>query len=254
MLYGEQAKAQATSTCQSRLVGYARAERCRAKIVEAEVPRPTVVISELAKQERRPLTQDQRRQLSERRLLDAATDLVAESGAAKLILAAIGERAGYSRGMVRERFGSKSGLMAALVRDIQERFVTAVLAPAIGAAKGLKAAEACVHATLRSLEGGDSLGPAFLTLVGESLALDPDLRSSLARVGANYRRRFAGYVEQAIGEGDVREDQSPEAAAFLIVGVLIGLAIQFLVDPEGMEIESMRVHALDLLHRALTTA
>ena len=215
----------------------------------AEDPRSNVVISELAKQERRPLTQDQRRQLSERRLLDAATDLVAEQGAARLTLAAIGERAGYSRGMVRERFGSKSGLMAALVSDIQDRFVTTVLAPAIGASSGLKAAEACVDATLRSLEGGDSLGPAFLTLVGESLALEPDLRLSLARVATNYRGRFARYIEEAIGAGDVRENQPPEAAAFLIVGVLIGLAMQFLVDREAMEIDSMRAHALDLLHR-----
>jgi AcrR family transcriptional regulator len=203
----------------------------------------TPLITELASRERRPLTQDQRRRVSERRLLDAATDLVAEKGAAKLTLAAIGDRAGYSRGMVTERFGSKRGLMAALVVDIQDRVTTQILEPAIAQKRGLPAIEACIDATLIALGSDDRVGLAFLTLIGESLALDPELRSGLARVGSNFRRRFAIYVEEAIDDGSIRSTDSPTSSAFLLLGVLIGLATQYLVDREATSIESMQADA-----------
>jgi AcrR family transcriptional regulator len=51
------------------------------------------------------LTQAERRARSERSLLDAAEQLFAEKGSHRTSLAEIGERAGYSRGLVGERFG-----------------------------------------------------------------------------------------------------------------------------------------------------
>jgi len=47
-------------------------------------------------------------------LLDAAADLIAEGGYEAMTLAAVGERAGYSRGLVTARFGSKDQLLEAL--------------------------------------------------------------------------------------------------------------------------------------------
>ena len=62
--------------------------------------------------------QKERSSLSTRRLLDAAGELISEGGYAAMTLAAVGERAGYSRGLVSARFGSKRELVEALVERI----------------------------------------------------------------------------------------------------------------------------------------
>src|ERR1700748_893308 len=61
-------------------------------------------------------TQAERAAESDRRLLRAALKLIAERGYRNTSLAAIGEEAGYSRGLVNDRFGSKAGLLWALVK------------------------------------------------------------------------------------------------------------------------------------------
>ena len=52
-------------------------------------------------------------------LLSAAAEIVVESGVPAVTLAAVAERAGYSRGMVTHHFGSKRGLLDALARSAQ---------------------------------------------------------------------------------------------------------------------------------------
>src|ERR1700759_1067408 len=63
-------------------------------------------------------TQAERSAESDRRMLRAALKLIGERGYRGTSLAAIGEEAGYSRGLVNERFGSKSGLLWALVKNM----------------------------------------------------------------------------------------------------------------------------------------
>src|SRR3546814_12482747 len=59
-------------------------------------------------------TQEERTALSDQRMTDAAVALIVEHGIAAATLAAIGERAGYSRGLVTHRFGTKARLLAHL--------------------------------------------------------------------------------------------------------------------------------------------
>ena len=51
-------------------------------------------------------------------MLAAAVDLILEHGTDKTTLAAIGEKAGYSRGLATYRFGSKAGLYDTLCKSI----------------------------------------------------------------------------------------------------------------------------------------
>ena len=56
----------------------------------------------------------QRREESERRMLDAALAIVARRGTVRMTLAEVGEAAGYSRGLPAHHIGSKAGLVQAL--------------------------------------------------------------------------------------------------------------------------------------------
>jgi len=59
-------------------------------------------------------TQAERTAISDRAMLDAAIDLILEHGTDKTTLAAIGEKAGYSRGLATYRFGSKAGWVGSI--------------------------------------------------------------------------------------------------------------------------------------------
>ncbi len=65
----------------------------------------------------RGLTQPERVELSNRRLLQAAAKLIVEKGWEATTAAEIGRRAGYSRAMVHARFGSKDAILEAFLHE-----------------------------------------------------------------------------------------------------------------------------------------
>ena len=75
-------------------------------------------------------TQQQRRDQAETALLNAAAELAVEHGVRSLTLARVGERAGYSRGIVTHHFGSKRALLERLARATQTGFVPGLRRPA----------------------------------------------------------------------------------------------------------------------------
>src|SRR3954451_8966911 len=64
-------------------------------------------------------TQRERREETERKVLAAATALIAQHGSRALTLAAVGEAAGYSRGIVSHHFGSRENLLRAVMHHAQ---------------------------------------------------------------------------------------------------------------------------------------
>jgi AcrR family transcriptional regulator len=75
----------------------------------------------MAAAERR--TQAERRAEAEERILAAAIRLVGEKGLGALTLADAGAAAGYSRALPAHYFGSRDGLVAALVDRVMRQFV-----------------------------------------------------------------------------------------------------------------------------------
>lgn len=69
------------------------------------------------------LSKDARR----KQLLESATAIVAKSGADALTLGSLADRAGISKPVVYEHFGTRSGLLIALYRQIDDRQVKALV-------------------------------------------------------------------------------------------------------------------------------
>src|SRR5438105_1028148 len=67
-------------------------------------------------------TQRERRELSRNRMLEAAVTLVARQGSSRTTLSEIGQRSGYTHGLVSHRFGSKGQLVRALIEKLQGNF------------------------------------------------------------------------------------------------------------------------------------
>src|ERR1019366_10503490 len=81
---------------------------------------PALMEHTLQKPPPRRRTQAERRDQSERGLVEAAIAVVSEDGVSAATFEAIGRRGGYSRGLVGQRFGSKLGLIEAVIAYLHE--------------------------------------------------------------------------------------------------------------------------------------
>ena len=94
-------------------------------------------------------TQAERRAETERRVLDATMAIIAAHGVRAVTMAAVGEAAGYSRGIVNHQFGTRQALMAAVAETVQARF-----APTASGLTGRERVVAMAGAYLVSLPPG----------------------------------------------------------------------------------------------------
>jgi AcrR family transcriptional regulator len=190
-------------------------------------------------------TQRERREETERKVLAAATELIAERGSRALSLAEVGEAAGYSRGIVTHHFGSRENLLHAVVRDAQ---TFTLPEPGDHAADWL--AET-VRAYLKNVTSRRPAARAFLQMWGEAIAADPVLMPLYAKQDARFRRLLADKVREGIRDGSVRSDADPGATAVLLIGLLRGTALQLISTPPPRRVKAIIDEAERSTRRAL---
>jgi len=190
-------------------------------------------------------TQSDRRQQSESELLRAAAALIAEQGTAAATFENIGARAGYSRGLVTQRFGSKQGLIEALIARLQARIQGLLDDRHLDALDGLEAILAFVDIFLRNLAKDGELRAYFVLMAG-AVAEVSELRGPFAAAHKEVEIRLEGLVLRGQAEGVIRPGLNPDAAALIVGSLLLGLSTQLLVDP-GLNLEPIRETSLATL-------
>lgn len=173
--------------------------------------------------------QAERSERSGRALLVAAAELVAEGGLQSLTFVAIGERAGYSRGMVSARFGSKEGLLDALVDRLiaisthrSARWATGDtgLEAVLGVLIGLRDSTARNSTELRALHA----------LMFETRG-DPDFNAKFAAYCLSLRDRLASLVRRGVDDGSISPAVNPDSEAAIIVAAMGSAAYQPAIEP-----------------------
>jgi AcrR family transcriptional regulator len=184
-------------------------------------------------------TQEQRSASSEKGLLGAALELIAERGFRASSLQAIGERAGYSRGLVSHRFGSKEGLLRQLVTRMLDRWATDVRGPAVGDRVGIEALTAVAGVHRKAIERTPDGVRALYMLLFESLVDMPGLRKEMARLDRQLREGTERSLRAGVKAGTIRADVDVPAQAALFLAVLRGITLQWLVAPNALDLESV---------------
>jgi AcrR family transcriptional regulator len=191
--------------------------------------------------------QAERSAASTEAMLSAAIELILDQGA-RVSMMAIGQRSGFSHGLVLARFGSKAGLIKAVTREVQHRFVEGVTSASQGA-KGLTSLLGLVDAFFAALGERSTIGRAFYVLLGESLGPDPHLRAAFVRADEAFRHYVQRMLEEAQATGEVDSSVSAPATAILLVGMLRGVAMQYCVNPAAFETDDVRAQARALVER-----
>ena len=175
---------------------------------------------------------------STRRMLHAAYEILAERGCAGLTLQAVGERAGYSRGLPTQRFGSKAGLVAAMLESALERWNEEVLGPRLAGRSGVAALRALIDAWGELARADPAALRSHATLLLEAASPNqPELRRRVAEYHVGLRTQVARLIEAGVRSGELRADLDAEAEAALLAASLRGLAYQWLLDPDGFALD-----------------
>jgi AcrR family transcriptional regulator len=191
-------------------------------------------------------TQKERREQAEAALLAAAAELVVEHGVRSLTLARVGERAGYSRGLVTHHFGSKQALLERLARASQAGFVPGLH----GLPPGLDRLLRLIDGYVGALGEVGVLNRAFLLLWAEATTA-PDLAPIFRERDAAFRADLREDVAAGIADGAIRPDVVPDEVAIAVVGQLRGVGLQRLLDPGVVDTERLRRSVTEHWRRAL---
>ncbi|MDQ1033802.1 AcrR family transcriptional regulator [Streptomyces sp. V3I8] len=192
-------------------------------------------------------TQKQRREEAEAALLGAAAELVDEQGVRALTLARVGERAGYSRGLVTHYFGSKQTLIERLAHAAQAGFVPGL----DGLPPGLDRLLRLIDGYVAGLGRMGLLNRVFLKLWTEA-ATAPELAQVFRRRTEAFHDDLCEDLTAGIADGTIRADVTPRLTAIALVAQLRGIGMQRLVDPERVDTELLRSQVTGHWSRALT--
>ncbi len=184
------------------------------------------------------MTQAERTALSDTRMLNAAKELIAEHGTHNTTLREVGERAGYSRGLASNRFGSKEGLFSQLVLDFNRSWAEE-LRKAVGDSTGLPAFVAALGAVEYYLLNRSAEMRALYILWFESMSSHDEVRQRLALNHKAYRRDAERWVREGIGEGTIRDTVDPQSFAVEFASLIFGLIYQWLIDPDSIDVHAV---------------
>lgn len=182
-------------------------------------------------------SQRARSELSSRRLLESAVELIAERGYERTTLVAIGERAGYSRGLVTDRFGSKEKLLWHLLEHHFVKWTEDSLYPDLAGLPAAAALNRAIERTRDNIRLAPTRIRAVYSILFESLVLVPGVRERVAMMHREHRASTAAMITNGIANGDVPSTVDPEAMADAWVATFRGVAYQWLLDPETFQID-----------------
>jgi AcrR family transcriptional regulator len=197
-------------------------------------------------------TQQERRAQTRARLLEAASDLFARHGIDGVSVDAVAAAAQRTSGAVYDHFGSKHGLLIALLDDWSGALV-AVIAAQFEISSEMEDRLGAVWDNVCS-QPSDDVRRLFL-LEHElwlRAARDPRLASALRSRSRESNDRVARGLAAWHKQGKLRTETSPETVAVLLRAVVIGLHMQLQADPDAID-KTAALEALGMLLGARST-
>ena len=167
------------------------------------------------------------------RLVAAARTLLARGGFEALTVEAVAAEAGAYRDSVRYYFGSKAAFIAAVVDSLAHDQSVAAVAETLARPAGEERVGALVAGDRKLVDDRDSFRDFFA--IFPHVLLDEELRARVAALYEWYRDLYAG----ALGGAGAGDDARLRGLASLMVAMADGLAVQKLLDPEGVELGSL---------------
>jgi AcrR family transcriptional regulator len=177
------------------------------------------------------LTQAERTARAADSMIEAAIELLNTVGIQGTTLVAIGDKSGYSRGLVTHHFGSKAGLFRAVLKRITAAW-TADLTSCLGERTGVQAFIAAIDAHLAHALRHPEYIRAQNILWGAALDPSSEFKPNVAEFMRIQRESVAAWVGGGQERGEIPRDINARRIAEQYYGGLIGINSQWLVSPD----------------------
>lgn len=169
--------------------------------------------------------------MAESRMVRAAIELLNTAGIQGTTLVAIGETAGYSRGLATHHFGSKAGLFRTVLKRVSAAWHNELVSKLNGKT-GLQAMTTAIDAHLAHALAHPEYIRAQNILWGAALDPSSEFKPNVAEFMRIQRESVADWVRGGQKAGEIRRDIDAERVAEQFYGGLIGVNSQWLVSPD----------------------
>ena len=176
------------------------------------------------------LSQLERTELSDARMLASAVSLIVEKGPENLTLKEVGEQAGYSRGLAGYRFGNKAGLYDFVIRSIGSQWLEQ-LKRATANKIGYAAVSAAADAHYAMCKDAPDDVAAFYILWFGAIGPQSEVRQLIASIHERRRLDVARWIQRGIDAGELPDSVNPDAVAGQFCSSIVGILYQWLLDP-----------------------
>ncbi len=190
-------------------------------------------------------TQAQRTAISDKAMLDAAIELILEHGTDKTTPAAIGEKAGYSRGLATYRFGSKAGLYEEVCKSISRHWLDYLKAD-VGDKVGIDAMSAALESFFQFVSDSPREARVLQILYCGAASPKSEYRQTSAGIHQRQQDDVAAWVRAGQAEGSIRASADPKSIAAQYIAYISGMTYLWLINPQSIDFrkanDDMKLH------------
>ncbi len=173
-------------------------------------------------------TQAQRREESERRLLESAAEIIAAEGYLACTLERVGTGAGFSRGLASRKYGSKDGLIEAVIWHVSAHVHEQVDVAIAGKAGPLDQLLALFDRFVE-LVLSDTAVRAYFVLFSAMSANRLETRSVFDEVQLRFGQRITDLIVGAQAAGAIPPRVPAQHAAFMVGCLLAGISVETVI-------------------------
>jgi AcrR family transcriptional regulator len=190
----------------------------------------------------RRLTQPERVEISSRRLVEAAAELIVEKGWEATTAAEIGRRAGYSRAMVHARYGSKDAILDAF---FLHDYVKQLSPDADPDATGLQEAVGHFDRVRRLFSEDQAFLRAMFVATFEGVKSTSPLRERVQRWLQRGVDKVEAGLRRGVDDGSVRDDVDINRATSDLSAAIFGAAYLWTLLGDGYDLDRELAYVRD---------
>jgi AcrR family transcriptional regulator len=184
------------------------------------------------------LTQAERTEVSDRRMVKTTIELIVQKGINGMTLAEVGLRAGYSRGLASVRFGTKAGLLRQVAHHTIQGWLRRINS-ATSQKAGLEAVLAAIDTQGQWMTEEPAEMRVLYLIYFYSLDPSAEYHLNVSKILAAQRRDLTRWILEAIHRGEIDPRADPSQEAEQILSAMLGIVYQTLMD---RELPAQRLH------------
>lgn len=185
-------------------------------------------------------TQEERKEDACARIIDAAFSCFGTLGYQQTTLTDIANKAGCSRELPRYHFGSKEGLVSALLDETLRSWRDVFEAATADKVYGSQALCRVVDAfATKYVESSPLLRGQLALIFGAADPGNSILRSQVVAIQRASQKSFKQIIERGMGDNGSAEPFNIEARATLLYSAFRGFAYQWMTDEDGTDIGAL---------------